>query len=53
MPLETLVQITGLGFSWTQVYSVFNGAYTIALLSPRIWDLVLLEIKRKKYVNVP
>ena len=30
----------------------FNEIKTIALLGPKIWDLVLLEIKQKKCVNV-
>ena len=32
--------------------SVFNGTKTIALVGPKIWDLVFLEIKQIKYVNV-
>ena len=50
MPAENY--IISLVFSLAQVNSVFNGTDTIALLGPKIWDLVLLEAKPKKYVNI-
>ena len=50
--LKTSVYIISLVFSLAQVSSVFNGTDTIALLGPKIWDLVLLEAKPKKYVNI-
>ena len=50
--MKTSVHMISLVFSWIQVRSVFNVVQTIALLGPKIWDLVLLEIKRKKYANV-
>ena len=36
------------GFSWTQARSEFNGTKTIALLGPKVWNLVLLVINKKK-----
>ena len=39
-------------FSQSQVKSVFNGTKTVALRGPEMCDLVLLEIKQEKYVNV-
>ena len=50
--LKTSVYIISLVFSLAQVSSVFNGTDTIALLGPKIWDLVLLEAKPKKYLNI-
>ena len=43
---------SGFFISWNEVGSVFNGTETIALLGPKNWDLVLLVINQKKYVNV-
>lgn len=41
------------GFSWIQVRSVFKGTKIIALLGPKLWDLVLLEIKHLQVLHFP
>ena len=50
-PLKTSVHTISLVFSWVQIRSVFNGTETIALLGLKIWNLVLLVINQKKYIN--
>ena len=50
-PLKTSVHTVSLVFSWVQIRSVFNGTETIALLGLKIWNLVLLVINQKKYIN--
>ena len=50
--LKTSLHIISLVLSWTKVRSVFNGNEMIAFLGLKIQNLVLLEIKQKKDVNV-
>ena len=50
VPPENIIYLVS---TWIQGRSVFNGTKTIAILGPKMWDLLLdLVIDQKNYINI-